>query len=341
LAREFEEEAAMQIEQSRRDFLTGLTAVGAASVLGARSSRADEGPPETTTIRLAYYSNNCLVPLLVAEDLLRAEGFTDIKYVSVPKSFTTPELVARGDCHFANTFAGTLVSYLDKGLPITALSGVHSGCYELFAHEPISTFTELRGKKVAIQDLNSDGYYLMAIMAAHVGLNAQTDFDWVTSDDPMNVFAERKAEAFLAFPPEPQELRDRNIGHVLISTIEDKPWSQYLCCVLYSSSEFVHSYPIATKRYLRAVLKAADFCADQPEKAAQRLVTAGSRYEYALQTLTEIQYRKWRQYDPEDTFRFYALLLHDAGIINSNPQKIIADGTDWRFLNELKRELKT
>jgi NitT/TauT family transport system substrate-binding protein len=26
--------------------------------------------------------------------------------------------------------------------------------------------------------------------------------------------------------------------------------------------------------------------------------------------------------------------------IRSSPQKIIADNTDWRFLNELKRELK-
>ena len=331
----------MHTGQSRREFLTALTAAGAAGVLGARRSLADEGPPETTAIRLAYYNNNCLAPLLVAEDLLRLEGFTEINYVSVPKSFMTPELVARGECNFANTFAGTLVSYLDKGLPITALSGVHAGCYELFAHEPIQTISELRGKKIAIKDLKSDGYYFVALMAVHVGLNPKTDFDWVTSDDPMNMFVERKADGFLAFPPEPQELRDRNIGHALISTIEDKPWSQYFCCVLYSSRDFVRNNPIATKRYLRAVLKAADFCADQPEKAAQRLVKAGSRYEYALQTLTEIQYRRWRDYDPEDTFRFYALLLHEAGIVESNPQSIIAEGTDWRFLNELKREMKT
>ena len=83
----------------------------------------------------------------MAEDLLRAEGFTDIRYVAVPKSFTIPELVARGDCHFANTFAGTLVSHMDNGLPITGLSGVHSGCYELFAHEPVRTISELRGKR--------------------------------------------------------------------------------------------------------------------------------------------------------------------------------------------------
>ena len=333
----------MPMTQSRRHFLAGLSLAGTAGVLGPRRSLADDGPPETTAIRLAYYPNNCLAPLLVAEDLLRAEGFTEVRYVSVPESFTIPQLVARGDVHFANTFAGTLISYMDNGLPITGLSGVHSGCYELFAHEPARTITDLRGKRVAIQDLNSDGYYYLAIMAAHVGLDPQRDFDWVTSPDgsPMELFAEGKADAFLAFPPEPQELKARNIGRVLISTVQDKPWSQYLCCVLFSSKEFVRNHPIATKRYLRAVLKAADYCADEPQRVAQRLVDAGfARYEYALQTLTEIQYREWRNYDPEDTFRFYALRLHEAGMIKSSPREIIADGTDWRFLNEIKRELK-
>jgi NitT/TauT family transport system substrate-binding protein len=332
----------MQIRHNRRDFLASLSAAGAAGILGPRRSLADEGPPEITTIRLAYYPNDCLAPLLVAEDLLRAEGFTDIRYVSLPESFTTPQLVARGDVHFANTFAGTLVSHMDNGVPITGLSGVHSGCYELFAHEPIRTISELRGKRIAIQDLNSDGYYYLAIMAAHVGLDPKSDFDWVMSPDgkPMELFAEGKADAFLAFPPEPQELRARNIGRVLISTIQDKPWSQYLCCMVFAGRDFVRDHPIATKRYLRAVLKAADYCANEPEKAAQRLVEAGSRYEYALQTLTEIQYLEWRNYDPEDTMRFYALRLHEAGMITSSPNQILADHTDWRFLNELKRELK-
>ena len=333
----------MPSTQSRRCFLSSAALAAAAGVLGARGSLADDRPPEVTTIRLAYYPNNCLAPLLVAEDLLRAEGFTDIRYVAVPESFTVPELVARGEVHFANTFAGTLVSYMDAGLPITALSGIHSGCYELFAHEPIRTISELRGKSIAIQDLNSDGYYYLAIMAAHVGLDPQSDFKWVTSPEgkPMELFADGKADAFLAFPPEPQELRARNVGRVIISTIQDKPWSQYLCCVLYSSTDFVRDHPIATKRYLRAVLKAADYCADEPERVAQRLVDARfSSYDYALQTLTEIQYREWRNYDPADTMRFYALLLHEAGTITSSPNALIADHTDWRFLDELKRELK-
>ena len=58
------------------------------------------------------------------------------------------------------------------------------------------------------------------------------------------------------------------------------------------------------------------------------------------QVLKEIRYDRWRTYDPEDTVRFFALRLREAGMIRSTPQKIIATGTDWRFLNELKKELK-
>ena len=75
---------------------------------------------------------------------------------------------------------------------------------------------------------------------------------------------------------------------------------------------------------------------------AQLLVDQGysSRYDYALQALSDIRYDVWRDYDPEDSLRFYALRLHEAGLIKSSPQKLIAEHTDWRFLNELQRELK-
>jgi NitT/TauT family transport system substrate-binding protein len=64
------------------------------------------------------------------------------------------------------------------------------------------------------------------------------------------------------------------------------------------------------------------------------------RYDYALQTLKDVPYDKWREYDAEDAIRFWALRMREAGFIKSTPQKIIAEGTDWRFFNELKRELK-
>jgi NitT/TauT family transport system substrate-binding protein len=59
-----------------------------------------------------------------------------------------------------------------------------------------------------------------------------------------------------------------------------------------------------------------------------------------LQMLNELPYAVWRDYDPEDTIRFYGLRMHELNMIKSPPQKLIAEHTDWRFLNELKRELK-
>jgi NitT/TauT family transport system substrate-binding protein len=106
--------------------------------------------------------------------------------------------------------------------------------------------------------------------------------------------------------------------------------------------DFVRKHPVAPRRVLRAILKSANLCSIEPDRAAQTLVDRGftKRYDYALQAMKEIPYSKWRDYDPEDTVRFYALRLHEAGMIKSTPQKIIAQGTDWRFLNELKKELK-
>jgi NitT/TauT family transport system substrate-binding protein len=108
------------------------------------------------------------------------------------------------------------------------------------------------------------------------------------------------------------------------------------------NTDFIHKHPIATKHFLRALLKATDVCATQPERAARQLVDGGwtSRYDYALQTLTELPYSRWREFDPEDALRFYALRLYEVSMIKATPQEIIAEGTDWRFLNELKRELK-
>jgi NitT/TauT family transport system substrate-binding protein len=156
------------------------------------------------------------------------------------------------------------------------------------------------------------------------------------------MFAERRVDAFVAPPPMAQELRAKGIGHVIINSTTDRPWSQYFCCIVAGHRDFARKYPVATKRALRAILKSADVCSVDPARAARTLVDRGftKSYDYALQAMREIPYARWRDYEPEDTVRSYALRLHEAGMIRSNPQKIIAQGTDWRFLKELKKELK-
>jgi NitT/TauT family transport system substrate-binding protein len=105
--------------------------------------------------------------------------------------------------------------------------------------------------------------------------------------------------------------------------------------------EFVRKHPVANKRAMRAILKAVDVCATLPERAARIVADRGYPYAFSLQAMREIPYTRWRNFDPEDTIRFYSLRLRDSGLIKSGPNKILADGIDWRFWNELKRELKT
>jgi NitT/TauT family transport system substrate-binding protein len=218
------------------------------------------------------------------------------------------------------------------------------GCYELFGNAGVRGIADLKGKTVGVQDWGSTEHVLVTLMAAHVGLDPVNDIRWATdlAAKPIELFVEGKIDAFLGFPPQPQDLRARHIGHVIVNSAVDRPWSGYFCCMLMGNREYVRMHPVATKRVLRAILKATDLCATEPTRVARQIVDRGftPRYDYALQTLTELPYDKWREYDAEDTIRFYALRLHEVGWIKSSPQKIIADGTDWRFLNELKRELK-
>ena len=127
---------------------------------------------------------------------------------------------------------------------------------------------------------------------------------------------------------------------MIVNTGLDRRWAQYFCCIAVGNREFVRRHPVATKRAVRAIMKATNFCAAEPERAARLVADKGYRYDYSLQTMKELSYARWRDYDPEDTVRFYSLRLQEVGMIKSRPATIIARGTDWRFLNELKRELK-
>ncbi|MCC2653172.1 MAG: ABC-type nitrate/sulfonate/bicarbonate transport system [Microvirga sp.] len=329
--------------QSRREFLTSASLVAAAGFVGIQAAHADEWPLETTSVRFSQQIGTCLAPQYMAEELLRAEGFTDIRYIAgVPPA----RMIGRGEIDFGHSFAPSLIYHHDAGLPVVALAGVHPGCWELYVHAPIRTISDLKGKRVGIPDaIGSADHLFLVIIVQHIGLDPQEDIVWVTPDDdtsPMELFIEGKIDAFLGSAPEPQELRTLGIGRVILNSTADYPWSHYFCCMLAANADYVRNYPVATKSVLRAVLKAADICAAEPERVARRLVESGitERYDYALQSLTELPYRSWREYDPEDSLRFYALRLHEAGMIGSSPNALIAESADWSFLDELKRELK-
>jgi NitT/TauT family transport system substrate-binding protein len=330
---------------SRREFLRRVTIAATAGLVGMRPSRVGaEPPPETTRLRMVQIPSICQSPQYIAEDLLRAEGFTDVQYVKKRGTEDIEKALATAEVDINGHFAAPLILRIEAGDPIVVLAGEHAGCFELFGSDRVQGIRDLKGKTVGVPALDSSRYVFLASMVAHVGLRLQKDIQVVThtAAESMRSLATGKIDGYLGFPPEPQELRAKKIGHVVVNSATDRPWSQYFCCLLAANREFVRKNPVATKRALRAIVKATNICALEPARVARFLVDENftSNYDYALGTLTSLPYGRWREFDAEDTLRFYALRLHEAGLIKSTPQKVLAQGTDWRFLNEIRKELK-
>jgi NitT/TauT family transport system substrate-binding protein len=350
----------IQHELSRRELLrlagVGLSGLGLAAIAGCgdgdnpRSATstplATDPPPETTRLRLTQVpGGTCISPVYLAEEFLPAEGFTDVQYIKVASPGASYRSLASGEVDLTLQFAAPLAIGIDAGDPVRVLAGAHVGCWELFGTDRVQAIRDLRGKTVAVTEVapSASDYVFMATVLTFVGMDPTRDVNFEAHErgEAIQLLKEGKVDAYMAFSPTNFQLRAQNIGHVVLNSMEDQPWSGYFCCLVNVNSDFFAKYPVATKRALRAILKGADVCFREPERAARFIVDKGytDNYEYALATMKMIPYNVWREFNPEDTLRFYALRLNEAGIIKSTPDEIIRRGTDWRLLEELKQEL--
>src|SRR5207302_3871319 len=118
----------MALIQTRRQVIGGIAAATSVGLIGTPAARAAEGALETTTVRLTKYPSICNAPQYVAEELLRQEGFTDIRYVDTPVPGLTAA-VSRGSADFTTNYAADLLSKIDVGEAVTLLGGLNIGCF--------------------------------------------------------------------------------------------------------------------------------------------------------------------------------------------------------------------
>ena len=331
---------------SRRAFLHQLAIAGAASISGlAPQSAVAEPPPETTTIRVNDVPALCFAPLLVADAFLRLEGFTDVRYPGFEGQRSESRDLGASTIDVAAGLASDFIIGIDAGKPIVVLSGLHTGCIEVFANDRVRTLRDLAGYRVLIDAHGEHMHVFLSSVAAYIGLDPARDIEWVSEPrygEWPQMFAAGEVDVVAALPPLSFKIGELGNGHVVLNTTTDDPWRHYFCCMFTASKTFVRQHPVAAKRALRALVKASEFCSNEPKRAAQVMVERGvtSREDYALRTLYEVPYRVWRTHDPKDAMRFYALRLHEAGMVQHTPAEIISRGTDFRFLDQLRRELK-
>ena len=272
-------------------FLTTLSLAGAASLVRMPPAPAAEGALETTSVRFSKS------PAHLRRSPIRRRGAAArrglYRYPLCRNAITGAAAPRRSGAARSISplnYAIAPIQAIDAGEPITVLAGVHVGCFELFAKEAIRGIADLKGKTVGVRAW-ARARARVRLMAAQVGLDPAKDIHWVTDrrSTPLELFAEGKIDAFLGFPPEPQELRARQGRPRDRQHGRGPPLVAVFLLHAVGNREYVRKYPVATKRVLRAILKATDLCATDPTRVAQSVVDRGFtvRYDYALQTLSE------------------------------------------------------
>lgn len=341
---------------SRRSVLRGVAGAGltaaAAALLAAcgsddRPTATADGPPETATIRLPRTPLTPVTAQAVAVDLLREEGFTDVRYIDVGRPEALFSKFASGEYDVSLLPAPMVVSRVDAGDPFVALAGINAGCFQIFATDRVQSLRDFAGKTITTSGPGLPDDVFLALTLANVGIDVRKDVKLITysHEEAVHAMTTGEVDGMTALPPFSNRLRvNPDLGHIVLDAATDRPWSQYFFSMATVHREYLTKNPVATKRALRALLKATDIVAASPERGAQAMKDLGfvpdALYAATLAELRQIRWDVWRTYDPADTLRFYALRLKESGLIRGTPEQIVSRGSDFAFLGDLKRELK-
>src|SRR5262249_44482963 len=141
-----------------------------------------EPPPETTKLRLTTAPVLCTVPIRLAEELLRLEGFQEVEYVSSPTEDGLSQ-IGSNRADFAQWDVAGVIPILDAGHPILILAGLHAGCQELFANERVHTVRDLKGRRIAISAMGNGDHIFISSILAHIGIDPRNEVTWVLGSD--------------------------------------------------------------------------------------------------------------------------------------------------------------
>ncbi len=344
---------------NRREFIRfGVGVVGAVAVgdaLAACASAATQAsasptplpPPETTTIRLAL--NPCDLPIMAAERNLRDEGFTDVQLSDAGGSSGALAALAAGKADLAAMFTPTLAVAVDAGKPLVGLGGLHTGCVQVWAPQGVATLKDLSGRTVVVRSKAPDDltYSFLSIGLKNAGVApGNVNFVVQSAADLTKLFLDGKNDALFlattgafAFQTNPA-----NKGHVVLDQAMEAPWSKQNCCVLTTTTDWAKANPVAAKRALRAIYRAADAIpkdrADVAKVATDKGLFGGAQNVALVRGASNMVPYDWRKYDAAASMRFHAKLLNEVGLLKMTPDESVTKATDVRFWRQLQSELK-
>ena len=317
----------------------------------ARASQPAAGPtpfppPETNAIRIACFG--CDAPIMAAERYLRQEGFTDIEITGETSPPEFEAALVSGKVHMGPMDPPQFVSSVQRGQGIVGLGSLHPGCLEIWAQAGIGSLTDLRGRTIVVgsKAINDPPYSYIALVLKYAGVDPQeVNFVAQSGVNPINLYLGGKNDAVRVGAERAPALKANpaNKGHMVHSQLMDDPWSKLACCILVTTQDWYRANPVAAKRAIRAIFRAADFQPDDRADAVMPLTDRGffggpSNFNNVLAAADMVP-ANWRDLDTEKTVRFYGKLLADVRLLTKSVDEV-ARALDLRILGELRTELK-
>ncbi|MDR7554136.1 MAG: ABC transporter substrate-binding protein [Armatimonadota bacterium] len=297
-------------------------------------------PPETSTIRLG--SLPCDHPIMASEPFLREEGFTNVEILAGGQ-------LASGRTDIEAGFGvWSITSLLQAGQRPVVLAPLHPGCIEIWAQPGIRSLQDLRGRRVVVtaRTFENLAYSGFAIVLKQAGLDP-AEVNWVIQPDAnlVALYLAGQNDAVWSASVGAAALRRNpaNPGHVIHNQLMDRPWSLTACCLLLARQEWYRAHPVAAKRAVRAILRAADAQtasrADAVKRATDRGLFGGpANFDNVLYTASMVP-ANWRDLDMERSLRFYARLVADVGLLTVGVDEVVRT-VEPRIFDELRAELR-
>lgn len=277
--------------------------------------------------------------MMAAERYLQQEGFTRIEIVG-PTTFSS------GRIDMTTLFFSDFAAAIQDGQRLVGLGGLHPGCAEIWAQPGIGSVKDLRGKTIVVRSKAlTDDYAYIVIVLKQAGLGPN-DVDFVVQPDanPVSLYLEGKNDAVLVATTGAAALgaNPGNKGHKIHNQVKDDPWARLDCCLLVTTQDWYRANPVAAKRVLRALFRAADFQPDDRADAVKFVTDKGlfggpNNFTNVLMAANMVP-ANWRDLDAEKSMRFYGPLLAAAGMRISIDEVVKA--LDLRILRELRTELR-
>ena len=260
---------------SRRQWLRVAGAVSVAGGAAALGSNVLAAPP-LRDLRLAWNQNAiCLsaAPVALERGIFEKHGLKVELINFTDSTDRLLELLATGKADAALGMAHRWIKPLESGLDVKLVGASHGGCVRMVGYAPagVTTIKSLKGKTIAVSDLNSPGKNFFSVLVAKAGLDPERDVSWRQFPGDMLGLAVEKGEAHAIADADPNLMliERRTKGLVDLATNLTGEYANKTCCVVGAGGKLVRSDKPLVASLVRAIIEASEFVADNPNEAAK------------------------------------------------------------------------